>query len=96
MRMIVCLLIALSVGSGAYAAGAIAWAVLEPESAAASLLFTIPIAIVGTVIPALFAVVVMVMRTKRGRRSRQPKPHASSLAPSPQDDLDLDELRFAA
>jgi hypothetical protein len=60
MRIIVCLLLAIAGGFGAYMLGAIGWSLIDPTGAGATLLFTIPVAIVGTAIPALLAVLILV------------------------------------
>jgi hypothetical protein len=62
VRMVICLLIALAAGCAFYTLAAIIWTVVDPQVAAASLLFTIPQAIVGTAIPALLAVVLLLTR----------------------------------
>jgi hypothetical protein len=59
MRVIICILIAIAAGFAVYTFGAIVWTVLDPQVAAVSLLFTIPRAIVGAIIPALLAVVLL-------------------------------------
>jgi hypothetical protein len=62
MRVIVALLIAIAAGFAVYTAGAIIWTIIDPQVAASSLLFTIPRTIVGTIVPALIAFVLMFTR----------------------------------
>ena len=80
MKIALCLLLSLAVGSGLYTAAAIGWSLLDPQVTGRTLLFTIPIAIVVTAGLGLLAAAVMMLppgppaktRTARGRRSRVP------------------------
>ena len=96
MRLVVCLLLAMAAGFGVYLTGAIVWTVIDPQVAAPSLLFTIPFAIVGTIVPALLGVLALVIRCRIGRRAarrrRAGKPSGASLRG---DEVDLEDLHFA-
>jgi hypothetical protein len=99
LRVVVSLLVAVSAGCGFYTLAAIVWAILDPDVAAQSLLFTIPIAIAGAIVPALLAAFVpRVHLMPRGRRTRRPQPSAAPAAAStpPAQQLDPEDLRFAA
>jgi len=82
MRVIVCILLAIAGGFGAYILGAVVWSLIDPTGAGAALLFTIPIAIVGMAVPALLAVLALINRcdwstakrtsTRRAAPARKP------------------------
>jgi TRAP-type C4-dicarboxylate transport system permease small subunit len=97
MRVLICVLGALAIGCATYLVGAIVWSIVDPLGAGKALLFTIPIAIVAMGTPALLALVGLInlcnlKRERRRRQARTQRPHAHS----PADELDIDDLRFAA
>jgi hypothetical protein len=62
MRVIVCLLIAIASAFAVYTVAAIVWTIIDPQIAARSLLFTIPRALAGMIVPALLAVALIFTR----------------------------------
>ena len=62
MRYLVCLLLSLAAGSGAYALGAVIWSALDPQGAGGRLLFTIPLALAGMAVPGIAAAFCFVFR----------------------------------
>jgi hypothetical protein len=76
MKYMVCLLFALAIGCGSYAAGAVIWAAVDPQGAGISLLFTIPVAITAAAVPALLGVMLLINRCDWGwgmRRAKRPR-----------------------
>lgn len=97
MRILICVLGALAIGCASYLVGAIVWSVFDPLVAGKSLLFTIPVAIAAMGAPGLLAIFGLinlcnVRRERRRRHNRQPRPRARSQV----EELDVDDLRFAA
>ena len=62
IKYLSCLLLSLAAGFATYAAGAIAWCILDPEGAGAKLLFTIPIAVGGMTIPGIIGMLCVAFR----------------------------------
>jgi hypothetical protein len=83
MRVVVSLLFALAAGCGTYSLGAVIWASLDPEHAGKVLLFSIPLALAATAVPALFGVLALVMSGNGSRRDGKAVPPAPANAPSP-------------
>ena len=83
MRVVVSLLFALAAGFGTYSLGAVIWASLDPEHAGKVLLFSIPLALAATAVPALFGVIALVLSGGGSRPRRKPKAAAPLPAKAP-------------
>lgn len=87
MRVIVCLLLAMACGFGTYVLGAVLWSAADPQGAGTVLLFTIPPAIAGMAVPALFGVIALINRcdwaAPRPARVAPVAAQASTAAPRP-------------
>ena len=83
MRLVVCLLFALTAGCGTYAVGAVLWSAADPEGAGVVLLFTIPIAIAAAAMPALLGVLVLIFRCDWQRSTRTRTATTHCISPSP-------------
>jgi len=71
MTLTITLLLSLSAGFGTYALGAIVWCVFDPDDVGARLLFTIPIALAGMMLPGVLGLVGLAFRCDF---IREPKP----------------------
>ena len=57
MTLIISLLLSLSAGFGTYALGAIVWCIIDPDDVGAKMLFTIPVALAGMIVPGILGLV---------------------------------------
>lgn len=83
MRIAICLLLSLGVGSGLYTVAAIGWSLLDPQGAGRTLLFTIPIGIVATAGLGLLAAVVMMLPFGPPAKKRRVRTAATRRADAP-------------
>lgn len=85
MRVVVCLLFALAAGFGTYALGAVIWAALDPEHAGKVLLFSIPLTLAATAVPALLGVLLLAFQCDWSgqRKERKSSVRAAAKAPRP-------------
>ena len=91
MTFITCLLLSVSAGSATYAAGAIAWCIIDADGAGRRLLFTIPVALSVMAVPGILGAVCLAFRCDFYREPRAAKlstaarpahlPAAASLRP---------------
>ena len=95
MRILVSILLSVAIGFATYVVGAVLWTIADPLGAGSSLLFTIPVAVVGMAVPALIGALAMInhcrwdTRELVRRRLKRPKPARPIPPRSAADGLEL-------
>lgn len=96
MKIALCLLLSLAVGSGLYTAAAIGWSLLDPQGTGRTLLFTIPIGIGVTAGLGLLAAAVMMMPPGPPAKTRRAPEETAWHAAQPRSDAaESDEADLA-